>query len=137
VAGVAPATIGAAGVSGPPAPAVAGPAVPLAMTVPGLGTGASIWVARGTACGGGTGTLGCATRAAAPALTRCSSSAARSGARPAHSRSRLSSRAWAKESNDRIAIAASAANAAMAPIWVNVLESDSASSEGIMNLESV
>ena len=56
-------------------------------------------------------------------------SAARSGARPAHSRRRLSSRAWEKTSSDRTAIPSSAAKAAIAPIWVNVLESENASSE--------
>jgi hypothetical protein len=93
--------------------------------------------ARGIGRAGWTPALGCCGRAAASALTRCSSSAARSGARPAHSRRRLSSRACEKKSSDRIAIPSSAANAAMAPILVNELESESASSVDIMNPESV
>ncbi|HEX4188302.1 MAG TPA: hypothetical protein VHY83_10425 [Solirubrobacteraceae bacterium] len=77
------------------------------------------------------------TRVAAAALTRASRSAARSGARPAHSRRRLSSRAWEKTSSERIAIASSAAKAAMAPICVNVFDSESASGREVMNPGSV
>jgi hypothetical protein len=109
-----------------PTTRVAGPAA--------LTARALIGAARGI---GGTAGAGCWTRAAAAVLTRCSRSAARSGARPAHSRRRLSSRAWEKQSSDSTAIPASAANAAMAPIWVNEFESESASSEGVMNLGSV
>jgi hypothetical protein len=66
-------------------------------------------------------------RAAASVLTRCSISAARSGARPAHSRRRLISRAWANASSDSSAIPNSAAKPAIAPTLVKVLVSDSAS----------
>jgi hypothetical protein len=76
-------------------------------------------------------------RAAACALTRCSCSAARSGARPAHSRSRFSSRAWAKTNSDSTAIPSSAAKAAIAPILVTELDRESASSEAVMNSESL
>jgi hypothetical protein len=85
----------------------------------------------------GTAGEACWTRAAAPALTRCSSSAARSGARPAHSRRRFSSRACEKTSSARIPIPTSAANAAIAPIFVNELESESASGKAVMNPGSV
>jgi hypothetical protein len=104
-------------------------------------------VVRGTWRTGGTGTTSGAAcwptasprvpRAAASVLTRCSSSAARSGARPAQSRRRFSSRACEKTSSARIAIPASAANAAIAPIFVNVLESDSATGKAVMNPGSV
>jgi hypothetical protein len=77
------------------------------------------------------------TRAAASALTRCSISAARSGARPAHSRKRLISRACENASIDRIAIPRRAANAAMAPTSVNELESESASGTKIIDLGSL
>ena len=96
---------------------------------------ALIGAARGT---GRTAGTGCCTRAAAAAaVTRCSSSAERSGARPAHSRRRFSSRAWEKNSSDSTAIPRSPANAARAPTWVNVFESESASNESVMNLGSV
>jgi hypothetical protein len=72
-------------------------------------------------------------RAAASALTRCSISAARSGARPAHSRKRLISRAWEKASSDKIAMPSKEANAAKAPTSVNELESESASGKAIMD----
>jgi hypothetical protein len=49
----------------------------------------------------------------------------------------LISRACEKTSNERIAIPSSAAKAAIAPIWVSVLESESASGVSIMNPESV
>jgi hypothetical protein len=95
-------------------------------------------VVRGTWRTGGAAVAGRPSRAAASALTRCSCSAERSGARPAHSRNRLSSRAWVNTSNDRTAIPTSAANAAIAPICVNELDSDSASSEvAVMNPGSV
>jgi hypothetical protein len=99
---------------------------------------ATTGVLRGTwrADEGATGET-CCTRAAAPALTRCSNSAARSGARPAHSRRRLSSRACEKNSSARIAIPTNAANAAIAPIWVTELESESASGKAVMNPGSV
>jgi hypothetical protein len=100
---------------------------------------ATIGVARGTGTWrtDGAGDAACCTRAAAPALTRCSKSAARSGARPAHSRRRFSSRACEKNSNARIAIPTSAAKAAIAPIWVNELESESESGKAVMNQGSV
>jgi hypothetical protein len=98
---------------------------------------ATTGVVRGTWRTGETAGETCCTRAAAPALTRCSNSAARSGARPAHSRRRLSSRACEKTSSARIAIPTSEANAAIAPIFVNVLESESASGKAIMNPGSV
>jgi hypothetical protein len=90
-----------------------------------------------TDCAGWAAAAGCARRAAASALTRCSTSAARSGARPAHSRRRLSSRAWEKTSSESTAMPSSAANAAIAPICVKVLESESASGGAVMNPESV
>jgi hypothetical protein len=94
--------------------------------------------ARGTGRAGWTTALGCCwARAKASALTRCSRSAARSGARPAHSRSRLSSRAWEKASSESIAIPTNATNAATAPIWVNEPVSESASGDSVMNPESV
>ena len=87
---------------------------------PGAGGVAPGCGARAT---GRTDCTGCAcARAAAAATTRCSCSAARSGARPAHSRRRLISRAWEKTSSERIAMPTIAANAAIAPTWVNVLE---------------
>jgi hypothetical protein len=98
---------------------------------------ATTGVVRGTCRTAGIGGETCCTRAAAPVLTRCSSSAARSGARPAHSRRRFSSRAWEKNSSARIAIPTSAANAAIAPICVKVLESESASGKAVMNPGSV
>jgi hypothetical protein len=94
-------------------------------------------VVRGTWRTGGTGGATCCVRATAPAVTRCSNSAARSGARPAHSRRRFSSRACEKTSSARIAIPASAANAAIAPIFVNELESESAKGSAVMNPGSV
>jgi len=95
-------------------------------------------VARGTWRTGGAPVAARPSRAAASALTRCSCSAERSGARPAHSRNRLSSRACANTSSDRTAIPTSAANAAIAPICVNELDSDSASGEAtVMNPGSV
>jgi hypothetical protein len=94
------------------------------------GTGLTDWL-------GCAGVPGCCRRAAASALTRCSSSAARSGARPAQLRRRLSSRACEKTSSERIAIPSSAANAAIAPAFVNSLESESASGVAVMNPESV
>jgi hypothetical protein len=84
-------------------------------------------VLRGTTRAAATGAPLRCTRAAASVLTRCSISAARSGARPAHSRKRLISRAWENANSDKIAIPTKAANAAMAPTSVNELESDSAS----------
>ena len=120
---------------------MAGLAALTAVCGPAAGTGrALIGTARGTGRTDWTGwalAFGCCTRAAASALTRCSTSAARSGARPAHSRRRRSSRAWEKTSSERIAIPSSAANAAIAPTWVKVLESESASGVAIMNPESV
>jgi hypothetical protein len=102
------------------------------------GTGAGAPAVSGAARGiGRTAGEGCCTRAAADALTRCSSSAERSGARPAHSRRRLISRAWEKINSASTAIPNRAAKAARAPIWVNELESESASNEGVMNLGSV
>lgn len=108
-------------------------ATPMAAAAAGRAT---TGVARGTGTGGTWGAA-CCTRAAAPALTRCSNSAARSGARPAHSRKRFSSRAWEKTSSERIAMASRAANAATAPTWVNEFESENASGKGVMNLGSV
>jgi hypothetical protein len=95
--------------------------------------------ARGTGRTACAAALGCCARAAASVLTRCSTSAARSGARPAHSRRRLISRAWEKTSSERTAIPSSAANPAIAPTSVNRFESESesASGVGIMNPESV
>ena len=52
------------------------------------------------------------------------------GARPAHSRNRFSSRACAKNSSASSAIPTSAAKAAIAPTFVNELDSESASSNG-------
>jgi hypothetical protein len=135
VAGLAPAAAAVAGLAAA-AEAVAGLAAPMAVA------GASVIGRAFTGAGRGIGRTSCVpglggTRAAAAALTRCSSSAARSGARPAHSRRRLSSRACEKNSSERIAIPISAANAAMAPTFVNESESESASSEGVMNPESV
>ena len=98
---------------------------------------ATTGVVRGTWRTAGTGGTTCWTLAAAPALTRCSSSAARSGARPAHSRRRFSSRACEKNSSARIAIPTNAANAAIAPIFVNELESESATGKAVMNPGSV
>jgi hypothetical protein len=124
--------LSAGGVVGLPTTRVAGPAAVAAAT-----GRATTGVARGTWRTGGTGGDACCTRAAAPAVTRCSSSAERSGARPAHSRRRFSSRACEKTSSARIAIPASAANAAIAPIFVNVFESDSATGRTVMNPGSV
>jgi hypothetical protein len=110
---------------------VAGPAA-VAATVR-----ATTGVVRGTWRTGGIGGETCCTRAAAPALTRSSSSAERSGARPAHSRRRFSSRACEKNNSARSATPTSAANAAIAPIFVNVLESESANGKAVMNPGSV
>jgi hypothetical protein len=121
--------LSAGGVAGLPTTRVAGPAA-----VAAAAGRATTGVARGTWRTGGDA---CCTRAAAPAVTRCSSSAERSGARPAHSRRRFSSRACEKTSSARIAIPASAANAAIAPIFVNVFESDSATGRTVMNPGSV
>ncbi len=57
----------------------------------------------------GTAAVAAAARTVAGTPVRCSISAARSGARPAHSRKRLISRAWAKASSESIAIPTSAA----------------------------
>ncbi|HEY2537216.1 MAG TPA: hypothetical protein VGI24_09570 [Solirubrobacteraceae bacterium] len=96
-------------------------------------------VVRGTCrTGGAPAWAGRPSRAAASALTRCSCSAERSGARPAHSRRRLSSRACVKTSSERTAMPTSAANAAIAPIFVKELDSDSASGKtAVMNPGSV
>jgi hypothetical protein len=125
---------GPGGVGGVGGPGTTRVAAPTALAAAGR---ARTGVARGTWPTGGIGGETCCTRAAAPAVTRCSSSAARSGARPAHSRRRLSSRACEKNSNARIAIPTSAANAAIAPILVNELESESASGKAVMNPGSV
>jgi hypothetical protein len=120
--------------SAPGATRVAGPAAVAAAGRATTGVVRGTWRTAGTAgetCGV------CCTRAAAPALTRCSNSAERSGARPAHSRRRLSSRACEKNSSARIAIPTNAANAAIAPIWVTELESESASGKAVMNPGSV
>jgi hypothetical protein len=90
-------------------------------------------VLRGTTRAGAAGAPVRWTRAAASALTRCSSSVARSGARPAHSRRRLISRAWENTNSDKIAIPSSAAKAAIAPTSVNELESESESGGAIMD----
>jgi hypothetical protein len=94
-------------------------------------------VVRGIGLAGETLATGCCARTAASVLTRCSRSAARSGARPAHSRRRLISRACENTSSERIAMPSSAAKAASAPTWVSELESESASGWTIMNPESV
>ncbi len=93
-------------------------------------------VARGATRAAATGEPARCTRAAASALTRCSISTARSGARPAHSRRRLISRAWENASSDRIAMPTRAAKAAIAPTSVKELESDSASGTAIIQLLS-
>jgi hypothetical protein len=98
---------------------------------------ATTGVVRGTWRTGGIGGETCCARAAAPALTRCSSSAERSGARPAHSRRRFSSRACEKNSSARSATPTSAANAAIAPTCVSELESESADGKAVMNPGSV
>jgi hypothetical protein len=98
---------------------------------------ATTGVVRGTWRTGGIGGETCCARAAAPALTRCSSSAERSGARPAHSRRRFSSRACEKNSSARSATPTSAANAAIAPTCVSELESESAGGKAVMNPGSV
>ncbi len=85
---------------------------------------------------GGTGWLVRWMRAAASALTRCSNSLARSGARPAHSRKRLISRACENASNDSNAIPNSAAKPAMAPTSVKELESESPSDKAFIALLS-
>ncbi len=120
---------GAAGIGG----VWAAPATPAAGTAA-LAACTLTAAARGI---GRTAGGGCWTRAAAVSLTRCSSSAARSGARPAHSRRRFSSLAWEKNSSDSSATPAIAANAAIAPTCVNVFESESASNECVMNPGSV
>jgi hypothetical protein len=130
-AAVSPATAGAASPETPGTTAVAGPT-----PVPVAGR-ATTGVVRGTWRTAGIGGATCCTRAAAPAVTRCSISAERSGARPAHSRRRFSSRACEKTNSARIATPRSAANAAIAPIFVNVLESESASGKAVMNPGSV
>src|ERR1700722_13960878 len=71
-------------------------------------------------------------RAGASALTRCSSSLARSGARPAHSRRRLISRAWENASSESSAIPTSATNPAIAPTLVKELVSESASGRAVI-----
>jgi hypothetical protein len=113
--GAAPAGTGTPGTT-----LLAGPAAAAARTFSGVvrGTGRDVC----TACTP-------AVRAAAWLLTRCSCSAARSGARPAHSRNRFISRACANTSNARMAMPSSAAKAAIAPILVIEFVSDSASGE--------
>src|ERR1700722_536705 len=71
-------------------------------------------------------------RAAASALTRCSSSLARSGARPAHSRRRLISRAWENASSESSAIPTSATNPAIAPTLVKELVSERARGRAVI-----
>ena len=84
------------------APAAAAAAVAGA-AMPGPGGGTLCWAAGVTgAAGRGAGAGAGITRRCASAVTRASSSAARSGARPAHSRRRLTSRACAKYSSDRM-----------------------------------
>jgi hypothetical protein len=122
-----------------PAGVPLGPAAATGATAGCCGAFEGVAGATGRAAGTPAGVARC-TRAAASRVTRCSSSAARSGARPAHSRRRLSSRACENDSSDRTAIPTSATNAAIAPIWVNVLDSESANGEvkaAIMNLGSV
>jgi hypothetical protein len=130
-AAACPATAGAASPGTPGTTAVAGP-TPVAVA-----GRATTGVVRGTWRTAGIGGATCCTRAAAPAVTRCSISAERSGARPAHSRRRFNSRACEKTNSARIATPTRAANAAIAPIFVNVLESESASGKTVMNPGSV
>ena len=135
---------GCAGAAAAPATAAAG--TPAAVTAcggePGVAPGACGWAAgrvwigaaRGT---GRAGLAACCARCAAVAVTRCSISAARSGARPAHSRSRLISRACEKTSSESTAMPTSAAKAAIAPTCVKEFESESASGSDVMNPGSV
>jgi hypothetical protein len=141
-AGAPVATDGAAGTVGcgavPGSAGCGGAAALETAVVPAAGVPrALIGTERGTGRTAGTAAGGCARRAAASELTRCSCSAARSGARPAHSRRRFISRACENTISERIAIPTSAANAAIVPTLVRELEIESASSEGIMNPESV